>query len=202
MKERHHHNPLSLLNSARQLAKPESHAEDPWRPLFVARRGGRFCAHYLSVVFKTYRDKLGFTDRVSLHSLRHTFASWLMMLGVNIFSIKRLLGHASLDQLDVYADVVEEYLLGDARSLQRQMLFLLCPDLPEDVVDRVLPSRQSLVAALADEKYGHVQSLCSIIPMEDVLFSGICYEARAVVGGQAEEGVAEPNSASSFLETF
>ena len=52
---------------------------------------------------------------------RHGFASGSMMLGVNLFSIKRLLGHSSLDQLDTYAELCEAYLLGDARSLQLPM---------------------------------------------------------------------------------
>lgn len=168
--------PLATRIAARHLAAGEAHSEDSWQSLFIAPRGGRFNALYLSVQFQHFRKKAGLTDRVTLHSLRHSFASWCMMLGVNIFSIKRLLGHASLDQLDTYAEMVEEYLIGDARSLQRQMLFLLCPDLPDAAVERVLPSRRSLAAALSDERFGHVQSLHSIIPAEDVLFSGICYE--------------------------
>ena len=109
------------------------------------------------------------------------------MLGVNLFSIKRLLGHASLDQLDTYAELCEEYLLGDARGVQRQMLFTLCPDLPEGVVDRVLPRRRGLLAALSDEKFGRVQTLRSIIPMEDVLFSGIAYGVEATDGAETPD---------------
>lgn len=79
-----------------------------------------------------------------------------MMLGVNLFSIKRLLGHASLDELDRYAELCEEYLLGDARGVQRQMLVTLCPELPKGVVDRVLPQRRRLLSALSDDKFGRV----------------------------------------------
>lgn len=145
--------------------------------------------NHLSNGFKIYRDAVGFTGRVTFHSLRHSFASWLMMLGVNLFSIKRLLGHASLDELDTYAELCEDYLLGDARSIQRQMLTTLCPDLPGVVVDRILPERRSLLAALSDDRFGRVQSLRSIIPMEDVLFSGIAYEIETPDTERIDEGV-------------
>ena len=109
---------------------------------------------------------------------------------VNLFSIKQLLGHALLDELDTYAELCEDYLLGDARSIQRQMLTMLCPDLPDVVVDRILPERRSLLAALSDDQFGRVQSLCSIIPMEDMLFSGISYEMEAPDAEGIDEGVA------------
>ena len=170
--------PLAARIVARHLAAHET--EDVWMPVFRAVRGGRLDVNHLSNWFKVYRNDVGFGGRVTFHSLRHSFASWLMMLGVNLFSIKRLLGHASLDELDTYAELCEDYLLGDARSLQRQMLTTLCPDLLDGVVDRILPERRSLLAALSDDRFGRVQSLRSIIPMEDVLFSGIAYEVQAL----------------------
>jgi hypothetical protein len=129
-----------------------------------------------------------------------------MMLGVNPFSIKRLLGHASLDQLDTYAELCEEYLLGDARRVQRRMLDVLCPGLPEGVIDRILPRRRSLLAALSDKK--GVQSLHSILPMEDVLFSGIAYDGvaneAAPENGAAAPGVQSEEEEERFelLEIF
>lgn len=97
-------------------------------------------------------------------------------VSVNPFSIKRLLGHSSLSQLDVYAELCEEYLLGNARNMQRQMLDVLCPNLSERLIDRILPKRHSLLAALSDQPGGRAQPLQSILPMEDVLFSGVAYE--------------------------
>ena len=85
------------------------------------------------------------------------------------------MGHASLDQLDTYAEMCEEYLMGDARPLQRRMLEMLCPDLSPEMIERILPSRRSLVSALSDKRFGHVQSIHAAFPMEEVLFGGICY---------------------------
>lgn len=186
--------PLAARIAAQGLAAYET--EDVWKPVFRAVRGGRLDKNHLSYTFKKYRDAAGFGGRVTFHSLRHSFASWLMMLGVNLFSIKRLLGHASLDELDTYAELCEDYLLGDARSIQRQMLTVLCPDLPDIIVDRILPERRSLLAALSDDRFGRVQSLRAIIPMEDVLFSGIVYEI------EMPEAERNDNQALNLLEVF
>jgi len=89
------------------------------------------------------------------------------------------------------------YLLGDARSLQREMLTVLCPDLDPTIADRVLPERRSLVAALSDSRFGAVQSLRSILPMEEVLFGGIGYAVAVRAGTAASAG-----DGAGFLETF
>ena len=68
--------------------------------------------------------------------------------------------------------------MGKPRKLQREMIAILCPDLPAHIIERVLPERRSLTALLSDERFGAVQSLHSIIPMEEVLFGGIGYEVR------------------------
>ena len=88
------------------------------------------------------------------------------MLGANVLTIKRILGHSTLVELDTYAELAEDYLIGDARSLQRQMLLLLCPDLPDSVLDRVLPSKRSLLCVLSGENYSRAQHLQAIIPLK------------------------------------
>lgn len=42
-------------------------------------------------------------DRVRLHDLRHTFASWLVQDGVTLQEVQRLLGHASITTTQRYA---------------------------------------------------------------------------------------------------
>ncbi|MDY0222905.1 MAG: tyrosine-type recombinase/integrase [Desulfobacterium sp.] len=48
----------------------------------------------------------GITDRrqrVTFHTLRHSFASWLVMDGISLYQIKELLGHASLTMTERYS---------------------------------------------------------------------------------------------------
>jgi len=168
--------PVAARIAAQHLAMYET--DDGQQRLLRARRGGPLDPSELSRHFLKYRRAVGLTDRYTFHSTRHGCASWLMMLGCNLYSIKRLLGHKSLDKLDTYAELCEEFLLGNPRKIQREMIAILCPDLPAHIVDRVLPERRSLAALLSDERFGAVQSLHSIIPMEEVLFGGIGHERR------------------------
>ena len=67
-----------------------------------------------SSYFKTVK-KLGFNDgitdrrqKVTFHTLRHTFASWLAIQGTPILEIKELLGHATLAMTERYAHLIPD----------------------------------------------------------------------------------------------
>lgn len=55
-----------------------------------------------SYAFDRWLEKSGITKDVSIHSLRHSFATHLLEDGVDLFQIKELLGHASLSSTTVY----------------------------------------------------------------------------------------------------
>jgi site-specific recombinase XerD len=60
--------------------------------------------------FQKARRKAGITKRISVHSLRHSFATHLLENGVNIRKIQLLLGHRSLRSTQIYTHVARDYL--------------------------------------------------------------------------------------------
>ena len=66
---------------------------------------GRYSVKGLSWVMRLALKKTGITKDVSLHSLRHSYATHLLEDGVNILTIKELLGHADISTTMIYLHV-------------------------------------------------------------------------------------------------
>jgi site-specific recombinase XerD len=57
-------------------------------------------------VIKDLGFNTGVTDRrqkVVFHTLRHTYASWLVESGVDLYTVKNLLGHSTLSMTERYS---------------------------------------------------------------------------------------------------
>lgn len=90
--------------------------------VFPSTRGGRITS--MSNVYQQVVDGLGFNDgiedrrqRVVFHTLRHTYASWLVERGVDIYTVKELLGHASLAMTSRYAHLAPDTLRRAVKAL-------------------------------------------------------------------------------------
>jgi site-specific recombinase XerD len=64
-------------------------------PLFMSKKGKRLSASSVWHLVKTYSHKAGFNGSVTVHSLRHTFASTLLDQGMPLPYIQALMGHKS-----------------------------------------------------------------------------------------------------------
>jgi integrase len=57
----------------------------------------------MSHKFKNYVITSGVNSKLNFHSLRHTFASWLVQRGATIYDVSKLLGHSTIKSTEIYA---------------------------------------------------------------------------------------------------
>lgn len=63
---------------------------------------------FISHKFKKFVKKAELNPQLSFHSLRHTFASWLVQKGVSIYQVSRLLTHSDIRVTQIYSHLREE----------------------------------------------------------------------------------------------
>ena len=62
---------------------------------------------FISHKFKKLVRKAGINPQLNFHSLRHTFASWLIQKGVPIYQVSKLLTHSDLRVTQIYSHLTE-----------------------------------------------------------------------------------------------
>lgn len=63
-------------------------------------------------MFKKSRIAAGISKKVSIHTLRHCFATHLLNQGADILQIKELLGHADIQSTSLYLHLTHAQVLG------------------------------------------------------------------------------------------
>jgi integrase/recombinase XerD len=83
-------------------------AENPHIWLFNGKEpDGRYSVRGLSWVMRENLKKTSITKDVNLHSLRHSYATHLLEQGLNIVTLKELLGHADITTTMIYLHVAQ-----------------------------------------------------------------------------------------------
>ena len=77
-------------------------------PLFSGRGGKHYTTTALEISFKKAIEKAGLPKTYSIHSSRHTYATFLLAKSRNIRFVQKQLGHASMSMTSLYADVLPE----------------------------------------------------------------------------------------------
>jgi integrase/recombinase XerD len=77
-------------------------------PLFVTSRGGRLTRQGAWAAVKHAAERAGLSDRVSPHTLRHSFATHLLEGGADLRVVQELLGHASISTTQLYTHLTGE----------------------------------------------------------------------------------------------
>jgi integrase/recombinase XerD len=78
--------------------------------LFLNARGGRLSRQSCARLLGRYVRLAGIDRRVTLHTLRHSFATHLLEGGADVRVVQELLGHASLATTQIYTLVTSQHL--------------------------------------------------------------------------------------------
>lgn len=93
---------------------------DPAKPLFIRYSGAktgdsdgesfRLTPRSVQRIVSSYAKLAGITKKVSPHTLRHSFATDLLMNGADIRSVQSMLGHSNIATTQVYTHVTDRHL--------------------------------------------------------------------------------------------
>ena len=94
--------------------------KDNTRPLFVRYSGRkavdlsgnfhRLTARSVQRLVSHYALQAGITKHVSPHTLRHSFATDLLMNGADLRSVQAMLGHSNIATTQIYTHITDQHL--------------------------------------------------------------------------------------------
>ncbi len=106
--------------AAEWLARYLEKRDDNTRPLFVRYSGSkavdlsgnfhRLTARSVQRLVASYALHAGITKHVSPHTLRHSFATDLLMNGADLRSVQAMLGHSNIATTQIYTHVTDPHL--------------------------------------------------------------------------------------------
>ena len=91
-------------------ARPALVGLRPERHVFVNLRGGGLTRQGLYKIVQGHARAAGLADRMSPHTLRHTFATHLLAGGCDLRTLQEMLGHADIATTQLYTHLSTERL--------------------------------------------------------------------------------------------
>jgi len=93
--------------------------------IFPPKQGARSGRQRVEGSFEDLLDRAGIKD-LRFHDLRHTFASWYMMKGGDLYELAKILGHSNIKMTERYAKLARQH-IARTSSTAREMWKLLEP---------------------------------------------------------------------------
>ncbi|WP_297172772.1 site-specific integrase [uncultured Porphyromonas sp.] len=92
---------LDITHEARELMGEEQGAEELVFAPFPA-------VSTISAVIKAWTARAGIRKHITFHSARHTFATMMLTLGTDLYTVSKLLGHKDIKTTEIYAKIVDK----------------------------------------------------------------------------------------------
>lgn len=100
-----------LVDARHHLAKDSTGSQ-----CFLSNRGTAISRKTVWVLLKNYAKRIGLTQNVKPHMLRHSFATHLLAGGADLRVIQEMLGHADISTTEIYTSVDPTKLLEEHAS--------------------------------------------------------------------------------------
>jgi len=107
-------------SAAEWLEKYLSARKDAFKPLFIRFQGRvdptnngevmRLTTRSIERIIEKYVKKLGLSVKATPHTLRHSFATDLLINGADIRSVQEMLGHSNISTTQIYTHVTNKHL--------------------------------------------------------------------------------------------
>jgi len=75
--------------------------------LFEGQKGGQYSTESIQAIFKRSCQKARINKDVTVHTLRHSFATHLIEQGTNLKYVQKILGHKNIKTTEIYTHVTD-----------------------------------------------------------------------------------------------
>jgi len=91
-----------------KLKRNWDESTDPDTPLFAGRGGKQISTTALEISFKQAVREAGLRNDLSIHSARHTYATFLYANTRDLRAVQKQLGHSHINMTSLYADILPQ----------------------------------------------------------------------------------------------
>lgn len=95
------------INEIRSQITPKKEDEDT---IFLNRRGRKLSRQMIFIILKELAQKINLKKNIGPHTLRHSFATYLLKNGADLRVIQQLLGHESITTTEIYVHLDNSFL--------------------------------------------------------------------------------------------
>lgn len=95
------------IKDIRPEVTPKEKEEDI---IFLSKRGSRLSRQMIFIILKELAIKINLKKSIGPHTLRHSFATYLLKNGADLRVIQQLLGHESITTTEIYVHLDTSYL--------------------------------------------------------------------------------------------
>ena len=111
-----HEEAVETVRDYLEDGRPSLARDSAGRAMFVSRKGGRLTRQALWLILKGRAQAAGIERKITPHTLRHSFATHLLIGGAPLRHVQELLGHASITTTQVYTHLTSEHVRAQYES--------------------------------------------------------------------------------------